>query len=1218
MKETNQETQGKDFLHGGGEMGKYIRQKDWSNSPLGPPENWPQSLRTTVSLCLGSNFPISIAWGKNRTQIYNDGYWPICGAKHPESMGQDFKECWFSAWPVIGEAFESASNGKTAFLKNQRMFLDRYGYLEETFFTFSFSPIRDESGEVVGLFHPVTEMTQQSLGERRLSILREIGDLAGDIKSVADAYEQIEKTLSKNELDLPFTVIYKVNQKEEKISHFSSSGIEEGQDAFPQEVSFKEQNIDRISELLKTGSVTEQGDLAEMLPNLKAGPYPENPDSMFVLPIQMSGHTLPFAVIVVGVSARRALDDQYRTFYHMLREAIGNVLTSAWAYEEERKRVEELAALDKAKTLFFSNVSHEFRTPLTLMLGPLEDLKGLSLESDISTEVDVIFRNANRLKKLVNTLLDFSRIESGRIQASYSPTDISTFTSELASNFRSAMEKVDLELKIDAPDIDGDVYVDRDMWEKIVLNIMSNAFKFTFEGYIAVSVKDKDDHVQIDFEDTGEGIPEKDLPSIFDRFKRVEGAKSRSFEGSGIGLSLVRELIKLHKGEVSVQSKEGKGTTFTITLLKGKEHLPQDHIQQEVDLSSTNIGADAFVNEAEQWIDTPNAIVERLADQKNNPRQHTVLVVDDNQDMRSYIMRLLENTYNVLLASNGAHALEVLDNVIPDLIVTDIMMPEMDGFEFMRKLKEDNQYAAIPVIMLSARAGEEAIIEGREAGADDYLIKPFAAKELLSVLHSHLLRRNIRESNELYFRAITDNTPVMTFMTNHQGDCTYLNKQWRDYTGQTIKEGLGKGWLNALVENDQENSFQIFQNALKKEEPFELECRIKKNNKTNEWHLATGLPDFNDGKFNGFIGSVVNIDDRKRAEDKVKESEKKFRTLAENIPILCWIANPEGEAKWFNSSWYTYTNTSLEVVEDWGWTKLINPDMLDEVINKWKDALKQSEMFELIFPLRSEDGKYRSFICRVVPIMDDDGRVIQWFGTHTDITERENLVKQKDEFIGIASHELKTPITTLKAYTQLIGQHFQDSNDPEQLFMVDKMIRQVDKLSDLISDLLDISRIENGKMKFRMETFDFDQMVKGVVEDLQVTSTQHRLEIISKSNAQVYGDRDRLAQVVTNFLTNAIKYSPQANRVLISASTANNKLHFTVEDFGIGLLKFDRDKVFDRFYRADEIDNKTYPGIGLGLFISSKIIERHQGKIGVESQLDVGSRFFFQIPVGEG
>ena len=203
-----------DFLFGGGEMARVIAAKDWSKTPLGPMETWPQSLRTTVSLCLASNFPISLVWGKGCTQIYNDGYWPICGAKHPLSMGQDFRECWASPWPAIGEAFESAWAGEACFLENQRMFLDRNGYLEETFFTFSFSPIRDESGQVGGLFHPVTETTTQMLSERRTKTLRDMAASAANALSVEEYCRKTSAALAENRFDIPFSLLYLFDKEE--------------------------------------------------------------------------------------------------------------------------------------------------------------------------------------------------------------------------------------------------------------------------------------------------------------------------------------------------------------------------------------------------------------------------------------------------------------------------------------------------------------------------------------------------------------------------------------------------------------------------------------------------------------------------------------------------------------------------------------------------------------------------------------------------------------------------------------------------------------------------------------------------------------------------------------------------------------------------------------------------------------------------------------------
>src|SRR6266487_1492995 len=204
----SRETRPEDWLVGGGEMGKLVRSMDWARTPLGDISRWPQSLRTTVSLCLASNFPISLAWGPRHVQIYNDGYWPICGGKHPGSMGQDFSECWASAWPAIGEAFERALTGETSYLENQRMFLDRNRYLEETFFTFSFSPICDETGGVGGLFHPGTETTRKMVGERRTRALRELAARSGKAQTTDEALTLAVRALSEFDLDVPFAMVY--------------------------------------------------------------------------------------------------------------------------------------------------------------------------------------------------------------------------------------------------------------------------------------------------------------------------------------------------------------------------------------------------------------------------------------------------------------------------------------------------------------------------------------------------------------------------------------------------------------------------------------------------------------------------------------------------------------------------------------------------------------------------------------------------------------------------------------------------------------------------------------------------------------------------------------------------------------------------------------------------------------------------------------------------
>src|SRR5256714_3618048 len=407
-----------DWLTGGGEMGRLVRSMDWSKTPLGPIESWPQSLRTTVSLCLASNFPISLAWGPHHVQIYNDGYWPICGGKHPHSIGQDFSVCWASAWPVIGKACGRALAGETSYLENQRMFLDRHGYLEETFFTFSFSPIRDETGGVGGLFHPVTETTAKMLGERRARALRDLAARTSKARTSEEALEFAAQALSEHNLDVPFVLFYLLD------ANGASAELIAGTASLPEALAIRATNLEEresgvwpLLDVVRTRQVVEVDDLTVRCGKFSCEPYPEPPKTALLLPITPPGSTHPIAIMVAGVSTRLPLNDLYRSFYDLTVAAVTAAVANARAHEEERRRAEALAEIDRAKTEFFSNVSHEFRTPLTLMLGPTTDLlAGVQgpLRPAQKEQLEVAHRNALRLLKLVNTLLDFSRIQAGR------------------------------------------------------------------------------------------------------------------------------------------------------------------------------------------------------------------------------------------------------------------------------------------------------------------------------------------------------------------------------------------------------------------------------------------------------------------------------------------------------------------------------------------------------------------------------------------------------------------------------------------------------------------------------------------------------------------------------------------------------------------------------------------------------------------------------------
>jgi PAS domain S-box-containing protein len=473
--------------------------------------------------------------------------------------------------------------------------------------------------------------------------------------------------------------------------------------------------------------------------------------------------------IVIDASLMPVKDEQGKVVFIV---AEGRDITEKKAHERELARQrEELAQLDKLKTQFFANISHEFRTPLTLMMGPLEDAisgsEGLSAAN--REQLELAHRNSLRLLKLVNTLLDFSRIEAGRIQASYEPTDISLLTTELASVFRSAIERAGMRLIIDCPALSEKVYIDREMWEKIILNLLSNAFKFTFDGEIEVTLRCMERAVELTVRDTGTGIPASEIPRLFERFHRVKGARGRSYEGSGIGLALVQELVKLHGGNVRIESEVDRGSTFIVTIPLGSEHLPADRIGGARTLASTGSGSNAYVQEALRWLperaDVDDEMQFAQTTSQAKPNSHSVqvpkrpariLLADDNADMRQYVQRLLREQYEVVAVADGESALKSARERRPDLILSDVMMPRMDGFELLRAVRADEDLKNIPVILLSARAGEESRVEGLDAGADDYLVKPFSARELVARVGSSLAMAKMRRESLEKFRELSE------------------------------------------------------------------------------------------------------------------------------------------------------------------------------------------------------------------------------------------------------------------------------------------------------------------------------------------------------------------------------------------------------------------------------------------------------------------------------
>jgi signal transduction histidine kinase len=709
----------------GGSLRQLASALDWPATLFGPVAAWPACLRTAASLCLAAPHPSILFWGRSRALLYNDAFRPFLDAQHPRALGRAIDEVNAEALralaPRLDEVFRTGGPLSAEFTLA--------GAPGATSFTLV--PVTGDEGDVEGVLATGFSGPHQAVVDRRMRVLRDLAASLTPTRSVDSACDAAARALAAHPAQVPFALIYLLTSDGRQASLVAAAGIAEGTPSSPT-------LIDLTSSRSVWPVARALGERAGVLVAHAAR------GSALVAPVLAPGHERPVAALVMGVSPVHPVDDGYRGWVDLVCAQLGGAIASALAAETEQRRNEELTELDRVKTAFFSNVSHEFRTPLTLMLGPLEDaLAGLDAGAPADEQrarLQVAHRNSLRLLSLVNSLLDFSRLEAGRLELAFEPTDLPRLAGDLVSLFRSAAERAGLALVAHVEPLPGPVWLDRDMIEKVVLNLLSNAFKHTFTGSITVGVRAVDGSAELTVTDTGVGIPAEELPRVFDRFYRVHGTAARTHEGTGIGLAIVSEAVRLHGGAVTAVSEAGRGSTFTVRLPLGHAHLPADRVRAtpagERESASALAPAALIPAEPAPARETPRAGVARRA---------RVLLADDNADMREYMRHLLASRWDVQVVEDGRAALDAIRERAPDVIVSDVMMPRMDGFALLAAVRADPDTRTIPVILLSARAGEASSVEGLEAGADDYLIKPFTARELMARVNAHVEMARLRQ-----------------------------------------------------------------------------------------------------------------------------------------------------------------------------------------------------------------------------------------------------------------------------------------------------------------------------------------------------------------------------------------------------------------------------------------------------------------------------------------
>jgi PAS domain S-box-containing protein len=1207
-----------------------------------------------------------MGWGEDLTFFHNDAYAPTLGVKIGRALGASAREVWKEIWPDIGPRIDHVlENGEATWDEGLLLILERSGFPEETYHTFSYSPLSDDTGRNVGMLCVVTEETDRIIGERRVATLRDLASNIAGKNTRDELWSAVANATASNLKDMPFTLTYLLEEGGEA-RLVCSSGVAPGSPIAPAKMLLRSGVWPLEDALAHRTMLTVEG-LDDHFADLPRGAWDIPPREALVVPIARSGEDMPAGFLIVGVNPYRVNDSAYRGFIGLVCGQIASGLANADAYEEERRRAEALAEIDRAKTAFFSNTSHEFRTPLTLMLSPLEDL--LAGGNDTPTvpversQLELMQRNGLRLLKLVNTLLDFSRIEAGRVKSVFEPVDLAAYTAELASTFRSAMEKAGLDYRVECPRLLQPVYVDRDMWEKIVLNLISNAFKYTLSGRVTVSLTRAADgqSVTLRVSDTGVGIPEAELPRLFERFHRVADQRGRTQEGTGIGLALVQELVRLHRGTVEAQSDVGRGTTLSVTLPTGSTHLPADRVQSASSRTETNISADAFVEEALRWLPgaepepphIPPATAERPL--TSAVQTATVLLADDNADMRDYVRRLLADRYRVEIAHDGEEALAMARRRRPDLILSDIMMPRLDGFGLLRALRDDADLRDVPVILLSARAGQEASVEGLEAGADDYLVKPFSARELLARVRANLdmaaLRREaVRIEGELRREAQESQERTESILSSISDGLFVVGPDWRFNYVNAAAERI----LDACAADMIGNSIWDFYPALKgsRAEEFYRRAMSERTSITFEhfyepsqrWFDIRAYP-ARDGDLSIYF---LDITERKAAEDglrllndrlesevaartaELKRKEARLRTVFETSFIFQALLSRDGTL--FDANATSLESIGLELEDvvglsywDTPWF-VATPDV-GETIRSDMPSVAAGRTVRHEIRLDLAVGGRRRFDFQMRPIRNELGEVIAIVAEAIELTARrlaEDALRhaQKMEAIGQltggVAHDFNNLLTIIRSSADLLRR----KNVPEERRRryVDAISDTADRAARLTSQLLAFSR----RQSLKPEVFDAVDRVQSIADMLKtILGSRIAFEMTSEGHAlRVEADRSQFETALINLVANArdaisgdgtLRVHIRSAGSLPSkpaSTTGEGFVSIAVEDTGCGIAPEHLDKVFEPFFTTKDVGR----GTGLGLSQVYGFALQSGGTVVVASEPGRGTTFTIYLP----
>ncbi len=614
-----------------------------------------------------------------------------------------------------------------------------------------------------------------------------------------------------------------------------------------------------------------------------------------------------------------------------------------------------------------------------------------------------------------------------------------------------------------------------------------------------------------------------------------------------------------------------------------------------------------------------------------------ILVVDDDEFDPLAVRRSLLQSGIMATLDEAASAGEALTQLAArryDCVLLDYYLPGADSVSLLGRVRA--VAGDVPIVIFTGRGGEEIAVEFMKAGAVDYIPKASLTPERLAASLRYALEmtraaaekrraeEDLREQ-EARFRTLANAIPQLAWMTDPDGSNSWFNQRWYDYTGTVPEDMRDQGWQRAYHPDHAQRVAEGLRSSFETGEPWEDTFPIRGADGSYRWFLSRAVPMRRpDGRIIGWLGTSTDITDQIETARILREREAEFRTLANAIPQLAWIADAEGRRYWYNDRWYEYTGLRPDQSLGLGWQLALHPDHLSRVFESQMAAFKAGREWEETYPLRRADGSWQWFLSRAVPVKDNDGRILRWFGTNTDITERETLLQRehaartaaekatalRDDVLAVVAHDLRNPLNAIVVAASLLGLTPDDDARQRQLKVIQRAAHTMDRL---VAALLDIARIESGTFTIRKERVETLALLQQAIDGSELQARSRNITLraeIAAGVAPVLGDRDRLLQVLSNLLSNALRFCEVGSTVRLRATNVGDRVQVSVKDSGRGIPPQDLPHVFDRFWQG----NRTAEGgAGLGLAICQAIVEAHGGKIWAASTVGRGTTVYFEI-----